>query len=312
MSEALEPTEIEGLPLDTSLARTWQVGEITKLEEYALIRRAKAGDTKAMAEILEVHAPFISKVINHFTLSSWVSREDVVQEARIGMIDAVHRFDLSRNLRLCTFAYWRIHKAIIVHLTEMGYPLKVPFPDVIALKKILNRLDQGLSTDVQADLAALRSPKNVQIRSLVSGSLPINPTEIGGDTEDPLCSPLESQLLCKDASESVLGDMLMEAIIQKISELPAVEGHMLAQYLGIYAAEKPVPLKYIAGERSREIKDGEQVVDVTDGWNGFGLQIGQTYNSVSKAIKLGEAKYKAILRQFFDGLYDDYLETFDE
>jgi len=283
---------------------------ITKEREYELIRRAKDGDKAAKAELLEAHKPFIMTVIKEFTLPGWVSLEDVQQEGQIGMLDAIERFDLSRNLRLCTFAYWRIKKAVVAYLSEMGYPMKVPFPDVVKLKKTANRIEMGLSQDLEEDHKFLNQSKNIHILHLILGCLPINPTEYGqGRDEDSAWSAIESQLSTMDPSDRVIGSILVEEIISKLTELTVYEGHMLAQYLGIYVTEDPVPLKYIAGERSRVVKINEDSVDIVPGWNGFGLQIGETYNSVGKLIKQSEAKLKAILRRFLGRPYADYLES---
>ena len=284
-----------------------KANNITKEREYELIVLAKQGDRKAKQELIEAHSPFIATIVKQFTLPSWVSMEDVMQEGKIGLLDAIERFRLDSGFRLCTFAFWRIKKAIVAYLGEMGYMMKVPFPDVVKIKKIQNRLDMGLSPDLEADNKAINLQKNIHILHLILGCLPINPTEYGlGKDEDLTWTHVESQLVSADISDGIVGSIIMEDVVNMIANLTVIEGYMLGLYLGIYVAEVPVPLKYIAGEEGKIVmKDG--VIEVMGGWNGFGLQIGQTYNKCSQIIKQSEQKFKKILRDYFDSQYDDYL-----
>lgn len=283
---------------------------LTREEEQELIKKAQGGDGKAKAILLDTHTPFIATVLKEFTLPTWVPHEDVMQEGRFGMLDAIERFDLSSGNKLCTFAYWRIRKAIVAYLSEMGYPMKVPFPDVVKLKKIVNKMEAGGSENVEEDLKTISLPKNLHILSLIMGCIPISPTEYGAgrDRDDePSIPPTESQLMTPDSADGVIGGIVESEIIDKLREMTVYEGFMLAQYLGFYVTEDPVPLKYIAGEKTK------LVAGVSDhaegGWNGFGLQIGETYNSCSKVIKQSEVRFKTVLRNFFDGLYAEYLES---
>lgn len=282
---------------------------IPRKRERELIILAQAGDKKAMAELIEANSPFVGQVIKEFTLPSWVPMEDVLQEGKIGLIDGIKRFDINSGYRLCTFAYWRIRKAISDYLSVMGYSMKVPFSDVVKLKKVVNRLEMGLSPDEDADERIVAQAKNVHILSLILGCLSIHPTEVSGSGEDePIFPVLESSNLNSDDTDSIIGDILMEEIVHKVSSLSVLEGEMLGQFLGIYGASEKKPLKYIAGEKTRVVKKGDSV-EVVGGYAGFGLEVGETYNSCSKLIRQGEAKLKNLLREFFDNsLYGEYLE----
>lgn len=286
---------------------------ITKSEEYELLRRAKAGDNPAKAALIEAHTPFIANIIKkEFTLASSVSEEDLMQEGRIGLLDAIDRFEMERDLRFLTFAYWRIKKALVAYLSEMAYQMKVPFADVVKLRKVTNRLDMGLSESPNEDAEFINQQKNVHILALLMGCLPINPTEYIQNTEDSYWSVHDSKLLeraSQDPTDPIISGIMVDEIISQLSKLPAAEGFMLGQALGLYVAETPIPLKYIAGERSRITTSEDGEVEVIPGWNGYGLQIGETYNSVGKRIKESEAKFKHYLRDLLGPLYADYLEN---
>ena len=292
--------------------------EMSRAREYELIHRAKNGDKAAMGILVAAHTPFIARCIKEFTLPSWVSMEDVLQEGRIGMIDAIGRFNTESGHTLCTYAYWRIKKSVSGYMTEMGYPLKIPFPDVVKLKKVINRMEQGLSTEPEVDGKTLHLSKNVHIQNLLAGCLPIHPTVHGSGGEGSdfvdvgagfFAAMQDAALSTPDMSDGVLGKMLHDAIIETLSKLSIVEGVMLGQHLGLYVSGDPVPLKHIAGEKSRITRRDDRDVEVAGGLSGFGLECGESYNKCSELIRQGEAKLRALLKEYLgEGLYDDYLE----
>lgn len=287
---------------------------IPKKLEYELIARAKDGDRQAMARIIEAHTPFVAQVIKEFTLPPWMSIEDVLQEGKIGLIDAVHRFNLDSGYRLCTFAYWRIKKAIGSHLSEMGYSVKIPYADVVKLKKIVNRIDSGLSETPEEDKKTICTTKSINIIGLILGCMPIHPTIHGAGSmdeggESSYASGADNHLVSKDYSDGVIQSILREEIIGKMGELTVLEGVMLGSYLGLYCSSNSIPLKHIAGEKTKYTYDDDGEPDAVGGIRGFGLECGETYNNCSRIIRQGEARLRKIISDFLDGdPLEEYLE----
>lgn len=288
---------------------------IPKKLEYELIEKAKAGDREAMSRIVDAHTPFVAQVIKEFTLPPWMSMEDVLQEGKIGLIDAVHRFNLESGYRLCTFAYWRIKKAIGSHLSEMGYSVKIPYADVVKLKKIVNRIESGLSENPDEDRKTLCTTKSINIIGLILGCMPIHPTIHGSGPPDEnpgegaYANGSDKKLISKDYSDSVIQSILRDEIIGKIGELTVLEGVMLGSYLGLYSTASSVPLKHIAGEKTKFFLDPNGELSAAGGVRGFGLECGETYNNCSRIIRQGEARLRKIISDFLDGGHlEEYLE----
>ena len=286
---------------------------ISPEHEAELVRLAQGPDPeaarRAAAELIEAHTPFIVTVIKEFTIPSWVSEEDVMQQGRLGILDAIRRFEPAKGYRLLTYAYWRIKKEITSYMSEMGYPAKVPFPDVVKLKRILNKLQSDPDSMSEEEHAQLKLQKNLHILELIFGCLPIHPTEHGASREsDNFVAGIESQLMSPDAADVVIEQIMLEELASKIGELPALEGVLLGCYYGMYAARAPMTTRELAGEVSK-LQGTEDSWDVTPGTGGFGLEIGATYNGIGKVIKQAEGKLRGILRKSFDSLADDCLET---
>jgi RNA polymerase sigma factor (sigma-70 family) len=281
-------------------------------EERELIRKAKAGDQRAMARLIKAHTAFVMKVAKRFTLPTWVSLEDVRQEGIIGLIDAVNRFNLEKyGNKFLAYAYWRIHKAILGYLTEMGYSMKIPFQDVMKLKAAWNRLDFNLSVDIAADTDLVNDQRSIHMWHLLSGCLPISPTDVyqpsAGNLESGGTDGFQDLTLKHDAMDDVMSDLLAREIEDKLGELTAIEGVMLSMYLGLYFKKTPMAIKHIAGEPSKVEDVGEHIL-LHPGAAGFGLEVGETYNNCSRLIKESEAKFRSILKEFYGNLYEHWRQ----
>jgi RNA polymerase sigma-32 factor len=80
-------------------------------EEWALARRAEAGDGEALSRLVGSHLRFVIKIARGYR--GWgLPMNDLIQEGTLGLIRAVRRFDPDRELRLSTYAVWWIRAAI--------------------------------------------------------------------------------------------------------------------------------------------------------------------------------------------------------
>lgn len=87
---------------------------LTAEEEYALIRRAQAGDESAAEELLECHVAYV-----HYLSRKWWHKvreyfeyEDCFQEALAGSLRAVLKFDVERGVKFTTYMTWWAKQAL--------------------------------------------------------------------------------------------------------------------------------------------------------------------------------------------------------
>jgi RNA polymerase sigma factor (sigma-70 family) len=84
----------------------------TKTPAYArnteLVRRYQAGDAQAAEELLAANEPLLMEQVKRSMRSvSTMEFDDLMQEARLGLLTAARKFDLSRGLKFATYAtYW--------------------------------------------------------------------------------------------------------------------------------------------------------------------------------------------------------------
>jgi Sigma-70 region 2 len=97
-------------------------------EAYELWRNARSREARAVAltNLLRAAEPFIGRVVRHFSRGALrdLDREEALQQARLGFIDAVGRSDPARG-PLRPFAMMRIRHEL-QSLAEVSYGIKVP------------------------------------------------------------------------------------------------------------------------------------------------------------------------------------------
>ena len=100
---ALRPT---GSPPEASAARRLRLAGVMTDRDDEWLRRALKGDAAARARVLADHERNLRWVVKS-VVPQGGSREDYMQEARLGLLRAMRTFDPDRGVRFWTYArYW--------------------------------------------------------------------------------------------------------------------------------------------------------------------------------------------------------------
>ncbi|MBI4031444.1 MAG: sigma-70 family RNA polymerase sigma factor [Proteobacteria bacterium] len=118
---------------------------ISPEEEIALIKTCqKTGDENALERIMDAHLPFCRMKARQWSTSTGLDYDDLLQEARIGFIIAVRKFDATAGASLLTYAgHWmmqRMQRHTLKFRTIQHSPPNVAPSD----ERILNRHDRML------------------------------------------------------------------------------------------------------------------------------------------------------------------------
>ena len=84
---------------------------LTAEEEFDLAVRSKQGDKSARDELIRRNFPLAWSHADRWQ-GSGLDREDLRQEAVLGLIEGVDRFDPARGWRLSTYAFWWIRRRV--------------------------------------------------------------------------------------------------------------------------------------------------------------------------------------------------------
>lgn len=96
---------------------------ITNKSESEKVKKAAIKELKRRDDLIEEYMPFATSIANRVaqTLSSSVDYDEVLCNARIGLLEAAKRFDSNQQVDFKTFAYYRIKGAIYDGLRRSGW-----------------------------------------------------------------------------------------------------------------------------------------------------------------------------------------------
>jgi RNA polymerase primary sigma factor len=108
---------------------------LTKEEEKDLARDIQEGRREALNELVESNLSFVAKVASEYR-SLGLPFEDLLNEGNVGLIEAAHRFDASKDTKFISYAIWWIRKSILKALSEQSNVVRMPYSQMKKVKEI--------------------------------------------------------------------------------------------------------------------------------------------------------------------------------
>ena len=157
-------------PLTQYMEEISKIRILTREEEIKLAESIKAGDPKAIQEMVRRNLKYVVTVANKYR-GLGISFQDLIEEGNIGLIQAAKRFDVSRNVKFITYAVWWIKQAIMHSLAEQSGAVKLPVKQAGKVLKI-NRRSQQLVQDLerepsQSELAKSLGYRDEEVNSIM-------------------------------------------------------------------------------------------------------------------------------------------------
>jgi RNA polymerase sigma-B factor len=178
-------------------ARRDQTAERAREEDRRLLRRYhEAGDTCAREELIERHLPLVRSLARRYA-GRGEALEDIEQVGAIGLIKAIDRFELSRDVSLATYATPNVVGEIKRHFRDKGWAIRVPraLQELNAsmsgaIERLTNRLSRSPSIAEIAD--ELKSTPEEVLEALEVGSAYATVSLSTGPGGDEHLDPLET------------------------------------------------------------------------------------------------------------------------
>ncbi len=157
-------------PLTQYMEEIGKIKVLTRSEEIKLAKSIKAGDPKAIQEMVRRNLKYVVTVANKYR-GLGISLQDLIEEGNIGLIQAAKRFDVSRNVKFITYAVWWIKQAIMHSLAEQSGTVKLPVKQAGKVLKI-NQRSQQMAQDLereptQSELAKSLGYRDEEVNSIM-------------------------------------------------------------------------------------------------------------------------------------------------
>lgn len=103
-------------------------------------------DKAALEQLVGAYSHLVDVVAFRFLvdLPPSVDRGDLIAEGRIGLIEAINRFDPDKNVKFETFATWRIRGAILDYLRKLDWSPRSLRKKAREISEVQSRLDKRL------------------------------------------------------------------------------------------------------------------------------------------------------------------------
>ena len=124
-------------------------------QEKQLALEIKNGNEEAKKIFLESNLKLVVSIAKKY-IKYGLSFPDLIQEGNIGLMTAVNKFDLSKNVKFSTYATWWIKQSIMRALADKGRSIRLPehlYAGYLRYQKIRFNLEKKLN----------RKPTNVEI-----------------------------------------------------------------------------------------------------------------------------------------------------
>ena len=94
-------------------------------DERALFARMQGGDAEARQHMIRANLRLVVSIAKKYT-GRGLDLPDLVQEGTIGLMRAVDKFDLARNIKFSTYAVWWIRQAVVRATQDQGRTIRLP------------------------------------------------------------------------------------------------------------------------------------------------------------------------------------------
>ncbi|MGI6443203.1 MAG: sigma-70 family RNA polymerase sigma factor [Synergistaceae bacterium] len=147
--------------------------KIKEKHEADLWMACSNGDDEAREELILSYRPMVYWLAKNYKVS-YSSYPDMIQEGMLALIKAVDGFDISRNNRFSTYAYYKIKGSLINFLQRVEGKAPVPADEVAFIKKSMRQsllsndaISAEWSVDLEKAIADLSKKESDILKALV-------------------------------------------------------------------------------------------------------------------------------------------------
>ena len=238
-----------------------QYQTLTFEEEQELARRAEQGDMGARDKLIHANLRLVVKIAHEYKNIPSVQFDDLVQEGKVGLMNAVRNFRAGRGARLETFARQYVHGNIKLYLSHMAGAVSMS-KGTYTRDSNVRKMNRQLGNDASIDTLAKKC--HICRRDVVK-------TALQGRYSQSLNAPIKDGESCtgldfleakqtESCVERIIKDESMKAMMDALKSLGDKERRIIE---GLYGLDGLNRLKLnqlgdtfgISAERVRQMKN---------------------------------------------------------
>ena len=234
---------------------------LTQEQEIDLAIRIKAGDEKAIEELVLANLLFVVSIAKEYQ-GHGVELSDLINDGNEGLIKAALKFDSTRGFRFISYAVWWIKQCILQGLNENSRTVRLPANIINKLAQIRKHLakfemENGRMPVEGEIISAENDIEYVSMTYPSCGSLNIQINEDGDELGDLLHD--ESAKSPDDLESNKL--LITNELKESLSKLSDREREIVEFYFGLNPNYEAMTLEAIGDrydltkERVRQIKE---------------------------------------------------------
>lgn len=189
---------------------------------------------------------------------------DLIQEANIGLINAVDRFDWRRNVKFSAYASWWIQQAIGSGIANHGRTIRIPVHLLETCRKVeRSRSSLRQQQDKEPSLAQLSEATGLPIEKLTwLPQLTAEVISLEACIDGESSSTIEDTLSCEPISNplsELVRNELIEEVRKALAELPSREKQITKLRYGLedgceYSLQEIGGMLGLSRERIRQLE----------------------------------------------------------
>ena len=225
---------------------------LTPEEELDLSRRARAGDDRARARLIEKNLRLVVSVARRYR-GMGLPFEDLIQEGNIGLMKAAQRFDPELGNRFSTYATWWIRQAIGRAIEDKGRAIRLSARTQAKVRKAARTRNELLATlgrEPTDEEVAARLGWTVREARALSGLLVdvlSLDRPVGAEDGSAELNEFVEDEQASGMPEAVIRDMEKIRLKESMREISARERHILVRRYGLDERE-PATLAELSNE----------------------------------------------------------------
>lgn len=254
MTDEISEKDFESGMNDSTKMYLKEIGEIPLLtpeeekEYFEALDRAKEEKNEKKAEKLTKKIAEANLRLVVFIAKRYIGKGlpflDLTEEGNMGLLTAISKFKISKNIRFSTYATWWIRQSVIRSLSNASRIIRIPVHKcdeiriVLKAAELLTKLN-GSKALAQEIAQYLNMPvKTIEEDLLLSQGI-VSIDELVGENKDIERGELIEDISTPSLEEQIIGSTLNMALVELLSFLTPREEFVIRMRFGIQTNENP-------------------------------------------------------------------------